>query len=134
MEQQRRVLVVWDDITAVDRVAADLSTAGYEVRTTTDSLDGLILAEKWSPSLIVLNWDQPLVMGAIFRAALATGTETIPPVIALTTDQHTAEAACGGVAAVLSKPPDKAQLVHWVAQLLSLVVGMLPLGMVLVQG
>jgi DNA-binding response OmpR family regulator len=128
MTRRRRILLVWDDAAAAAQVAATLIAADYEVRVETDSFAGLLWAEMWSPGLILLNWEQPLVMGAVFRAALAAGTGmgTIPPVIALTTEQHAAEAGASGARAVLTKPTNGGQVVQWANRLVSLAERMLP--------
>jgi two-component system, OmpR family, response regulator AdeR len=109
MRQKRRVLVVWEDAAAAARIATVLATDGYQVRVETDSFAGLLLADAWSPDLIMLNWEQPLVMGAVFRAALRSGGELMPPIVALTAADHAAEVDATG-AAVLVKPPSEGQV------------------------
>lgn len=128
MAHRRRVLLVWDDNAAAAEVAATLTAAGYEVRVETDSFAGLLRAERWSPGLILLNWEQPLVMGAIFRAALAAGAGAAPPFIALATEQHAAEAGASGARAVFTKPKNNGEMVQWASHLASLTKNTLPVG------
>jgi DNA-binding response OmpR family regulator len=127
--QRRRVLLVWNDRQAAAQTTDVLARAGFDVRIEQDSFAGMVAAETWSPDVIVLNWEQPLVMGAIFRAALAASLDAMPPVVALAEAEHVAEVDAT-VAAVLPKPLDGVQLMHWITRVLTAAVCALPMAIV----
>ncbi|NED83252.1 response regulator, partial [Streptomyces sp. SID11233] len=52
---QRRVLVVEDDPTIVDAVAARLRAEGFLVQTAQDGPSAVETAEAWQPDLLVLD-------------------------------------------------------------------------------
>lgn len=52
---QRRVLVVEDDPTIVEAIAARLRAEGFQVQTATDGPAAVETAEAWQPDLLVLD-------------------------------------------------------------------------------
>ena len=51
----RRILVVEDEATIADAVAARLRSEGYEVTVARDGLSGVDLAGSWHPDLVLLD-------------------------------------------------------------------------------
>ena len=114
------VLVVDDDAQEAAVLITALGAAGYRVLHRADSLAGLEAVEEEEPVVVVLDWDLPFVDGAIFVQALHVGLPTPPPVIALidgTADPQ--QVRRRGVQATLRRPPDPAELVRSVANLVT---------------
>ena len=82
-----RILLVDDDSEIVDTVSYALQSSGYEVLVARDGNQGLAMAEKSSPDLVILDMMMPkrsgfLVLEAIhrtktnpFRVIMVTGNE-----------------------------------------------------------
>ncbi len=67
-----RILLVDDDVEIVDTVSYALQSSGYEVLVARDGNQGLAMAEKSSPDLVILDMMMPkrsgfLVLEAIHR-------------------------------------------------------------------
>ena len=103
----RRVLVVDDDVSIRDLVAAALRDEGYRVATAADGAAGLATALEWRPAAILLDYQMPVCDGptvaALYRATLSTHA----PIILMTAALSAAERAAALHASdVLSKPFD----------------------------
>ena len=84
---RKRILIVDDDKEIVDTVTYSLENAGYEVMVARDGNEGLAMAEKSSPDLVILDMMMPkrsgfLVLESLnrsqklpFRVIMVTGNE-----------------------------------------------------------
>lgn len=112
-----RILIVWDDAAKAAEVASALVEAGSEARHAVDSLTGLMLVETWQPSLIILNWSQPLIGGPVFLYALQTGLDVPPRVIVLADEDRAPPVRWPAIAGTITKPFAVTELVQMVSTL-----------------
>jgi CheY-like chemotaxis protein len=80
-----RVLAVDDDSGVRDVLTCALEQEGYEVRCAEHGSAALALLERWSPDLILLDLEMPILDGAAFRRGqLARPAWAAIPVVVLT--------------------------------------------------
>ena len=72
-----RVLVVDDEFVVRDIVSRTLRQAGYQTETASDGLVAIMLADAWSPDLVVIDLRMPGVNGVDLARALLQRYEGI---------------------------------------------------------
>jgi DNA-binding response OmpR family regulator len=77
----QRILVVEDEAPILEVVAEILSDSGYEVHTTLDARDGLLLVQSLQPDLIILDMRMPRLDGWEFERALRERSMRVPIVV-----------------------------------------------------
>lgn len=122
-----RILVVDDDAVNRDIVRTRLEAAGYEVCEAGNGEEGVNLAQKQVPDLIILDVMMPKVDGLLACRILKTNASTRNvPVLMLTARNRQLEEMRGwesGADEYLTKPCDHAQLLATVARLLAAAKG-----------
>lgn len=61
--ENRRVLVIDDDIDSLEILLEPLRWEGYDVRGVTSSRDAYNLIESWTPHVVILDWMSPSMVG-----------------------------------------------------------------------
>jgi DNA-binding response OmpR family regulator len=121
MEKQK-ILIVDDDQEIVDTVGYALENAGYEVAIARDGNQGLALAERDDPDLMILDMMMPKRSGFLVLEKLRRIREQPLPVIMITGNEgsrHKAYAELLGVSDYLQKPFAMDRLLTAVADLLA---------------
>ncbi len=117
-----RILYIEDNPQNVRLVRKILTAAGYEVLDAAHGLQGIALAARESPDLILLDLSLPDINGLDAVARLkATPRLAGIPIIALTTataDGERDRSLAAGCADCLTKPVMKNELLHTIAILL----------------
>jgi two-component system phosphate regulon response regulator PhoB len=120
-QQQVRVLVVDDEPCLSEVVAHSLRKAGYEVTIAADGEEGVDVATRWLPDLIVSDFQMPGLTGIEMCVKLYRDPRTRSvPVIMLTARGHRlgpAELAGTAVCDMLAKPFSAKQLVGKVQEI-----------------
>jgi CheY-like chemotaxis protein len=120
-QQQLRVLVVDDEPCLSEVVAHSLRKAGYEVNIAADGEEGVDVATRWLPDLIVSDFQMPGLTGIEMCAKLHRDPRTRRvPVIMLTARGHRlgpAELAGTAVCDMLAKPFSAKQLLGKVQEI-----------------
>lgn len=106
------ILVVEDDPGVRHMLEAVLATEGFEVRTATDGLEGLVKQRVLRPAALILDLRMPAVSGLRVLDELYEEHSDVP-VLVLTGDDAAADAARErlGPDAVLTKPVDPEEIV-----------------------
>jgi len=104
---QRLVLMIDDEETARDLTARSLMRLGFEVRTATTGAEGIELARRLQPSLILLDINLPDVTGWDVLTVLNTGDAGGIPVIIHSIDDNRQRALSSGACEHLVKPADR---------------------------
>ncbi|KAA5543246.1 response regulator [Roseiconus nitratireducens] len=102
-----KILIVDDDAEIIESVRYALESEGYEVVIARDGNQGLALAERESPSLIILDMMMPKRSGFLVLEKLRRMSDQMVPVIMITGNEgsrHKAYAELLGVSAYLRKP------------------------------
>lgn len=105
--EKRKILIVDDDQEIVDTVSYALENAGYEVSIARDGNQGLALAERDDPDLMILDMMMPKRSGFLVLEKLRRIREEPLPVIMITGNEgsrHKAYAELLGVSDYLQKP------------------------------
>ena len=116
-----RVLVVDDDAEIIDTVQFALKQKGYEVLIARDGNQGLAMAEKDGPDLVILDMMMPKRSGFLVLEKLKTLRNTVK-VIMITANEgsrHKAYAEMLGVHEYLRKPFAMDKLLECVERLLA---------------
>ena len=117
----KKILVVDDDPVAVKVIEGRLTANGYQVATTTEAPQGLEMALKTFPDLIILDVMMPIVNGYNFcRLLKSETTHKKIPIILLTSRTDEKDIAIGqqvGADAYLPKPVNMEQLLNKIAKL-----------------
>jgi len=120
-QQQLRVLVVDDEPCLSEVVAHSLRKVGYEVTIAADGEEGLELATRWLPDVIVSDFQMPGLTGIEMCLKLCRDPRTRHlPVIMLTARGHRlgpAELAGTAVCDMLPKPFSAKQLLGKVQEI-----------------
>ncbi|MBC7857077.1 MAG: response regulator [Pirellulaceae bacterium] len=119
--KSRRVLVVDDDAEIIDTVQFALKQKGYEVLIARDGNQGLAMAEKDGPDLVILDMMMPKRSGFLVLEKLKTLGNTVK-VIMITANEgsrHKAYAEMLGVHEYLRKPFAMDKLLECVERLLA---------------
>lgn len=119
---KRKILVV-DDEVAIVRVLRDrLETEGFEVLTAYDGLQGIEIAQKEQPDLIIMDITMPNMDGITAAKLLREKPETahVPIVMLTARGQETDEQAGyqAGATLYLTKPFSTRQLVREIRNIL----------------
>lgn len=77
-----KILVVEDEAVLQETLAYNFEVAGYEVRSASDGLEGLMTAREWQPDLVLLDVMLPKMDG--FEVLKALRAETDIPILMLT--------------------------------------------------
>ena len=110
VEKQNRtakILIVDDDAAIIESVRYALEGEGYEVVIARDGNQGLALAERESPNLIILDMMMPKRSGFLVLEKLRRMSDQMVPVIMITGNEgsrHKAYAELLGVSEYIRKP------------------------------
>ncbi|MCC9602959.1 response regulator [Stieleria sp. JC731] len=102
-----KILIVDDDVEIIESVRYALEHEGYQVVVARDGNQGLALAEKESPDLIILDMMMPKRSGFLVLEKLRRMNEAMVPVIMITGNEgsrHKAYAELLGVSDYIRKP------------------------------
>ena len=117
----KKILLVDDDTEIVDSVSYALQGDGYEVVVARDGNQGLALAERENPDLMILDMMMPKRSGFLVLEKLRRVHTTPLPVIMITGNEgsrHKAYAELLGVSDYLRKPFEMPKLLESVRRLL----------------
>lgn len=117
----KKILIVDDDNEIVETVSYALEGAGYHVVVARDGNQGLALAEREDPDLMILDMMMPKRSGFLVLEKLRRIREELLPVIMITGNEgsrHKAYAELLGVSDYLRKPFPMDRLVSAVDNLL----------------
>lgn len=102
-----KILIVDDDVEIVESVRYALEGEGYQVVIARDGNQGLALAERESPDLIILDMMMPKRSGFLVLEKLRRMSDEMVPVIMITGNEgsrHKAYAELLGVSEYIRKP------------------------------
>lgn len=121
--EDNSVLIVNDDADQLTLMSSLLGKAGYAVVTAVDGLDGLTLARRERPDLVISDVTMPRMDGLEFCRELRADTElkTVPILLVTALQKDTQSAVAGlqaGADDYLEFPFDSARLVAKVSRLL----------------
>ena len=117
-----KILIVDDDVEIIESVRYALEGEGYDVVIARDGNQGLALAEKESPDLIILDMMMPKRSGFLVLEKLRRVSEQSVPVIMITGNEgsrHKAYAELLGVSEYIRKPFQMDKLIRAVGQQLA---------------
>jgi DNA-binding response OmpR family regulator len=121
-KDRKRVLLVDDDREIVEAVKIALETSGYDVRVARDGNQGLAMAEREDPDLVVLDMMMPKRSGFLVLEKLRR-TRSVPLRIIMVTanegSRHKAYAEMLGVDDYIRKPFPMERLLESVRRLLA---------------
>jgi DNA-binding response OmpR family regulator len=106
--EKKRILVIEDEAHIADGIRLNLSIQGYEVKLSSDGIDGLEQWRFWKPDLIVLDIMLPMIDGFSILKTIRKEDEKIP-VLILSARADTKDKIKGlryGVDDYLAKPFD----------------------------
>ncbi|MEO1530394.1 MAG: response regulator [Planctomycetota bacterium] len=121
-ESSAKVLIVDDDAEIIDSVRYALEGEGYKVVVARDGNQGLALAERETPDLIILDMMMPKRSGFLVLEKLRRMSETMVPVIMITGNEgsrHKAYAELLGVSDYIRKPFQMEKLLQAVREKLT---------------
>jgi DNA-binding response OmpR family regulator len=119
---EKKILLVDDDPEIIDTVSYALETAGYRVLIARDGNQGLALAEREDPALMILDMMMPKRSGFLVLEKLRRLRDTPLPVIMITGNEgsrHKSYAELLGVSDYLRKPFPMERLLAAVEKLLA---------------
>ena len=117
----RKVLIVDDDYEIIETVQYALENAGYEVVIARDGNQGLALAERENPDLMILDMMMPKRSGFLVLEKLRRVRDVPLPVIMITGNEgsrHKAYAELLGVTDYIQKPFAMSRLIGAVDKML----------------
>ncbi len=117
-----KILIVDDDVEIIESVRYALEGEGYQVVVARDGNQGLALAEKESPDLIILDMMMPKRSGFLVLEKLRRMSEQMVPVIMITGNEgsrHKAYAELLGVSQYIRKPFQMDKLLRAVSEQLN---------------
>jgi DNA-binding response OmpR family regulator len=103
----QRILLVDDDVEIVESMRTVLESRGYEILVARDGNQGLVMAEKEGPDLVVLDMMMPKRSGFLVLEKLRRGNPNPVRVIMITANEgsrHKAYAEMLGVDDYIRKP------------------------------
>jgi PAS domain S-box-containing protein len=127
LARRGRILVVEDDVDAIEMMRLALRRVGYNVDVAGDGYEALTLARRWRPQAIVLNLRLPGMDGyeALSHLERNPGTRGIPIIVtsahAMDSDEEEKRLRSLGVASFLPKPFTVNQLVTQIDRVTSAV-------------
>lgn len=119
---RKKILVVDDDFEIIESVRYALEGAGYEVAIARDGNQGLALAERENPDLMILDMMMPKRSGFLVLEKLRRLRDVPLPVIMITGNEgsrHKAYAELLGVSDYIRKPFAMDRLIEAVGKLLT---------------
>ena len=119
---KRRVLLVDDDPEIIDAIRYALETRGYQIFIARDGNQGLAMAEREDPDLVILDMMMPKRSGFLVLEKLRRTRDVPVRVIMITANEgsrHKAYAEMLGVDDYIRKPFAMDKLVDSVARLLA---------------
>ena len=120
--EHQKILVVDDDFEIIESVRYALEGAGYEVVIARDGNQGLALAERENPDLMILDMMMPKRSGFLVLEKLRRLRDEPLPVIMITGNEgsrHKAYAELLGVSDYIRKPFAMDRLIEAVGKLLA---------------
>lgn len=121
-EGSSKILIVDDDVEIIESVRYALEGEGYKVVIARDGNQGLAIAERESPNLIILDMMMPKRSGFLVLEKLRRMSDQMVPVIMITGNEgsrHKAYAELLGVSEYLHKPFQMDKLLSAVEKLLA---------------
>jgi DNA-binding response OmpR family regulator len=121
-DAMRRILLVDDDVEIVESMRAVLESRGYQILVARDGNQGLVMAEKEEPDLVVLDMMMPKRSGFLVLERLRRSRPNPMRVIMITANEgsrHKAYAEMLGVDDYIRKPFAMDRLLDSVDRLLS---------------
>lgn len=118
----KKILIVDDDSEIIETVSYALENAGYTVVVARDGNQGLALAERENPDLMILDMMMPKRSGFLVLEKLRRVRENLLPVIMITGNEgsrHQAYAELLGVVDYIHKPFPMERLLSAVDKLLT---------------
>lgn len=118
----KKILIVDDDMEIIETVSYALEGAGYTVVVARDGNQGLALAERENPDLMILDMMMPKRSGFLVLEKLRRVREQLLPVIMITGNEgsrHQAYAELLGVCDYIHKPFPMDRLLQSVDKLLN---------------
>lgn len=115
--QGRPILIVDDDPAILETVSDILSEEGYAVARTASSIEGLSMAERIEPALILLDMRMPQLDGWQFAGRVRERGVAAPIVVMTAAQDAVGWAAEISAAGVLAKPFDLIELLDIVERL-----------------
>ena len=114
-----KILVVDDDPVSLKLVQSQLVANGYDVVTTVNGEEGLKIAKKEIPALVITDFLMPGIDGFVFYKELKKDQTTAAiPVVILTARGRTEDSfMVSGVSGFLAKPVNTENLLSQVRQL-----------------
>ena len=106
-EKKKRILLVDDDAEIIEALRFALTGQGYEVLIARDGNQGLAMAEREDPDLVILDMMMPKRSGFLVLEKLRRTRENPPRIIMITANEgsrHKAYAEMLGVDDYLRKP------------------------------
>ena len=120
-KQEKRILLVDDDAEIVESLRLALESNGYKVLVARDGNQGLALAERENPDLVILDMMMPKRSGFLVLEKLRRTRETPLRVIMITANEgsrHKAYAEMLGVDDYIRKPFPMDRLIESVKRLI----------------
>ena len=120
-DNAQRILIVDDDPDIIESVRYALEKSGYEVLAARDGNQGLAMAEREGPDLIILDMMMPKRSGFLVMEKLRRSSGQPHKIIMITANEgnrHKAYAEMLGVDDYIRKPFNMAQLLESVAKIL----------------
>ena len=120
-ENRGRILIVDDDPDIIESVSFALENNGYEVLVARDGNQGLAVAEREDPDLIILDMMMPKRSGFLVMEKLRRSSRVPYKIIMITANEgnrHKAYAQMLGVDDYIRKPFNMDQLLESVSQVL----------------
>jgi DNA-binding response OmpR family regulator len=120
--QTKRILLVDDDAEIVESMRYALEKQGYQIFIARDGNQGLAMAERESPHLVILDMMMPKRSGFLVLEKLRREQEVPVPVIMITANEgsrHKAYAEMLGVNDYIRKPFAMDKLIEAVGRLLA---------------
>lgn len=118
----KKILIIDDDKNMVDLLTALLSSRGYEVISSNESIAGVALAKSDKPDLILLDVMMPLMNGyQVCRLLKGDSAYRTIPIVMLTARSQDIDVRTGkevGVNAYLQKPYEDDKLLKVIADFL----------------
>ena len=120
-ENAQRILIVDDDPDIIESVRYALENNGHEVLVARDGNQGLVMAEREDPDLIILDMMMPKRSGFLVMEKLRRSSRQAHKIIMITANEgnrHKAFAEMLGVDDYIRKPFNMDQLLESVARIL----------------
>ncbi|HWB11921.1 MAG TPA: response regulator [Pirellulales bacterium] len=117
----KRILLVDDDYEIVESMRITLEARGYEILIARDGNQGLAMAERESPDLLILDMMMPKRSGFLVLEKLLRSKPTLPTIMITANEgsRHKAYAEMLGVKDYLRKPFPMDRLLESVEKLLA---------------